>query len=51
MIDEDIAEKSVIIIFLRSRRSRWKRKKKNKSPRFWVRDIFRQSEQYGEYSN
>ena len=56
-MDEDIAEEeeeeeeALLFLLLRRRCIGQKRKKKSKNPRFWVRDVFRQREQYGEYSN
>ena len=47
----DIAEEVLSLLLLRKRHRGQKRKKKHKKPRFWVRDISRQGEQYGEYSN
>ena len=48
---EAITEEVALLIFLLpKRRRRKKRKTKRKKPRFWVRDVFRQREQYGEYS-
>ena len=47
-MDKDITEKSSAIFLLQKRCRGQKRKKKVKKPRFWVRDIFCQREQYGE---
>ena len=50
-MNENITEEEVLLfLLLRRRRRRQKRKTKGKKPKFWVRDIFRQREQYGEYS-
>ena len=50
-MDEDITEEDMLLfLLLRRHCRRQKRKTKHKKPRFWVRDIFRQIEQYGEYS-
>ena len=51
-MDEDITEEEVLLFLLLRRRCRvQKHRIKCKKPRFWVRDIFCQREQYGEYSN
>ena len=51
-MDGDIAEElELLFLLLRRHRREQKRKKKCKKPRFWVIGIFRQREQYGEYSN
>ena len=50
-MDEDIIEEDMLLfLLLRRHCRRQKRKTKHKKPKFWVRDIFRQIEQYGEYS-
>ena len=48
-MDENIAEEKALLFLLLRRYCRV-RKKKFKKPTFWVRDVFRQREQYGEYS-
>ena len=48
-MDEDITEKeALLLLLLQMCRRRQKHKTKRKKPRFWVRDIFREREQYGE---
>ena len=50
-MDEDITEEDMLLfLLLRRHCRRQKRKTKHKKPKFWVRDIFRQIEQHGEYS-
>ena len=41
----------MLFLLLGRRRREQSRKKKREKPRFWVRDIFRQREQYGKCSN
>ena len=50
-MNEDTPEEEALLFLLLQRcRRRQKRKTKRWKPRFCVRDIFRQREQYGEYS-
>ena len=50
-MDEDINEDKVLLfLLLQRRRRKLKCRSKRRKSRFWVRDIFRQREKYGEYS-
>ena len=50
-MNEDIAEEEALLFLLLRRRCReQKRNKERTKPTFWVRDIFCERKQYGEYS-